>query len=100
LAGYRFAVTADAIVEKRDRADGGALFRAAWDYGRCGPRLYGRYRAHGMRRDLRGAVKSWIWLVAASPGLVNPSRRRQWVRTFGIRAGGLAGSVHQRLFFP
>jgi len=100
LAGYRFAVTADAAVEKRERTRLRSMFHAAWSYGRCGPRLYGRYRADGMRRDMQGAVKAWVWLVVASPGLVNPKRRRQWVRTFGIRAGRLASSVHQRVFFP
>jgi glycosyltransferase involved in cell wall biosynthesis len=100
LAGYRFAVTADAVVEKRERSGVKPMFRAALGYGRCGPRLYGRYRADGMRRDLRGAAKAWVWLVVASPGLVIPMRRRQWVRTFGIRAGRLAGSVHLRVFFP
>jgi glycosyltransferase involved in cell wall biosynthesis len=100
LAGYRFAVTADAAVEKRERTGARPMFQAAWSYGRCGPRLFGRYRADGMRRDIRGAAKAWAWLVVASPGLVNPKRRRQWVRTFGIRAGRLASSIHQRVFYP
>jgi GT2 family glycosyltransferase len=100
LAGYRFAVAADAVVEKRERVGGRAIFRAAWSYGRCDPRLYRRYRADGMRRDLQGAAKAWAWLLVAVPGLVQASRRRQWVRTFGIRAGRLAGSVAQREFFP
>ena len=100
LAGYRFAVSPDAVVEKRERTGVKPMLRAALGYGRCGPRLYGRYRADGMRRDLRGAAKAWIWLVVASPGLVLPTRRRQWVRTFGIHAGRLAGSVHLRVFFP
>jgi glycosyltransferase involved in cell wall biosynthesis len=100
LAGYRFAVSADAVVEKRERSGVRPMFRAALGYGRCGPRLYGRYRADGMRRDLRGAAKAWVWLVVNSPALVSTTRRRQWVRTFGIRAGRLEGSVHQRVFFP
>ena len=100
LAGYRLAVAADAIVEKRERAAGRPTFHAAWAYGRCGPRLYVRYRAKGMRRDLRGAAKAWVWLVGASPGLVRRSRRRQWIRTFGIRSGRLAESVKRRAFFP
>ena len=100
LDGYRFTVAADAVVEKRDRAAGLPTFRAAWAYGRCGPRLYARYRAEGMRRDLRGAAKAWVWLAAALPGLVKRPRRRQWVRTFAIRSGRLSGSVHLRVFFP
>ena len=90
----------DAVVEKRERAAGLPTFRGAWAYGRCGPRLYVRYRCRGMRRDLAGAAKAWIWLVATLPTLVLRSRRRQWVRTFAIRSGRLAGSVHLRVFFP
>ncbi len=99
-AGYRFVVTDAAVVEKRERNPGLPTFRAAWAYGQCGPRLFARYRSEGMRRDLRGAVKSWIWLVVTLPGLVRRSRRRQWVRTFAIRSGRLAGSAHLRVFFP
>lgn len=100
LAGFRFALAADGIVEKRERGAGRPIFRASWAYGRCGPRLYVRYRAKGMRRDLRGATKSWVWLAATLPALVMRHRRRQWVRTFAIRTGRLAGSVHSRVFFP
>jgi glycosyltransferase involved in cell wall biosynthesis len=100
LAGYRFAVACDAIVNKRERAGSRPMLRAAWAYGGCGPRLYRRYRGDGMRRDLRGAVKAWLWLLANGPGLVSPTRRRQWIRTLGIRAGRLAGSVTNRVFFP
>jgi glycosyltransferase involved in cell wall biosynthesis len=100
LAGFRFTVAIDAVVEKRERTAGLSTFRAAWAYGQCGPRLYVRYRSEGMRRDLHGAAKAWIWLAIALPGLVRQARRRQWVRTFAIRSGRLAGSVRLRAFFP
>jgi GT2 family glycosyltransferase len=100
LAGFRFALASDGIVEKRERAAGRPIFRASWAYGKCGPLLYVRYRAEGMRRDLRGATKSWVWLAATLPTLVIRHRRPQWVRTFAIRTGRLAGSVHSRVFFP
>lgn len=100
IAGYRFALATDAVVAKRERAAGLPTFRAAWAYGRCGPRLYVRYRAKGMRRDLQGAAKSWLWLILALPRLVQRSSRRQWVRTLAIRSGRLAGSFHLKVFFP
>jgi len=100
LAGYRFAVATGAAVDKRERAGGGPMFRAAWAYGWCGAPVYGRYRPLGMQRDLRGALKGWVWLVVAVPGLLDPRRRRQWVRTLGIRLGSLASSIRHRVFFP
>jgi glycosyltransferase involved in cell wall biosynthesis len=100
LAGYRFAVAPDAIVEKRERVSNLATFRAGWAYGRCGPRLFVRYRTTGMRRDLRGAAKAWLWLVLTLPGLIQHARRRQWIRAFAIRSGRLAGSFTLRAFFP
>jgi GT2 family glycosyltransferase len=100
LAGYRFVVTNDAIVDKRERVGSGPMFRTAWSYGWCGPQLYARYREQGMGRDVRGALKGWAWLVVAGPGTVIPRRRRQWVRTFGIRSGSAASSIRHRVFFP
>jgi glycosyltransferase involved in cell wall biosynthesis len=100
LAGYRFVTAADAIVFKREREGASSILRAAWAYGRCGPRLYRQFRSDGMRRDLKGATKAWVWLAVASPGLVSPTRRLQWVRTLGIRSGRLAGSIQKRVFFP
>ncbi len=100
LAGYRFAVSSDSAVAKREQAGSRSMFHAAWAYGRSDTVLYGHYRAKGMRRDLRGAAKTWIWLAVASPGLVMPSRRRPWMRAFGMRCGRLIGSVTHRVFFP
>jgi len=100
LAGYRFAVADSVIVDKREQAGGWRTLRAAFGYGKSGPLLFRHYRAHGMRRDTRGALKAWLWLVVTSPGLVVPARRQQWARTFGIRAGRLAGSVGRLSFFP
>ncbi len=100
LAGYRFAVGEKAVVAKRERTGAREAFRATWIYGRCDTLLYRNYRARGMRPDLRGAAKAWVWLVVASPGLAIPSRRRQWMRALGVRIGRLAGSMTHHTFFP
>jgi GT2 family glycosyltransferase len=100
LAGYRFFVADGAVVWKREPADARSILRKAWSYGLCGARLYRQYRAAGMHRDLRGAGKAWLWLLVNVPRLFRQAVRRQWLRTFGIRAGRLAGSATQHAFFP
>lgn len=100
LAGYRFAVTGAATVAKREPTGGRRALLTAWTYGKSGAVLFRRYRSAGMRRDIAGAARAWLWLLLAAPGLIMPSRRQPWARTFGIRAGRLAGSARQRVFFP
>jgi GT2 family glycosyltransferase len=100
LAGYRYSVADAAVVRKREPTDSQSILRKAWSYGRCGARLYRTYRSAGMRRDLRGAGKTWLWLLVNAPRLFAQPVRRQWLRSFGIRTGRLAGSVTQHAFFP
>jgi len=100
LEGYRFSVAPGAEVAKREPPGLRPLFRRAVAYGRCGPKLYRRYRGRGARRDLVGTAKSWAWLVVAVPGLGRPGVRRRWVRAAGVRLGRLVGSVGEHVFFP
>ena len=99
LAGYEFTATSDAVVEKRERAGVRPMFHAVWLMDGVG---------RGSIDDIVGMACGATYgggqgfrpFVAASPGLIRPTRRRQWARTFGIRAGRLAGSVTQHAFFP
>ncbi len=100
LSGYRFSVADGAVVRKREPVDERSIARKAWSYGRCGAILYRHYRATGMHRDVRGAIKAWLWLLVNVPRLFERQVRRQWLRTLAIRAGRLSGSVTQRAFFP
>ena len=100
LEGRRFVLAPDAVVAKREPRRLRPLFAAALAYGRCGPRLYRRYRTRGARRDLRGWVRSLGWLLVSVPSLGDPVRRHAWVRAAGVRLGRLVGSVEQRVFFP
>ena len=100
LQGFTFAIARTALVSKRERSTGREVFRQTTAYGRCGPVLFRRHRACGARRDLRGAFKSWVWLVVAIPRLLQPGQRQRWIRTAGMRSGRLVGSVQQRTFFP
>ena len=102
LAGFRFAVATDAVVEKRERAAGLPTFRGAWAYGRCGPALYVRYRGRGHAARPAGSGKG-VGLVGGHSSRPRRCvrRRRQWVRTFGMRSGRLAGSDSDApVFFP
>ncbi|MGH9017671.1 MAG: glycosyltransferase family 2 protein [Acidimicrobiales bacterium] len=100
LEGYTFAVAGAAVVAKRERVGAGALFGRAFAYGRCGPRLYRRYRGRGARRDVAGSARSWAWLVMALPRLGRRDVRRRWIRAAGVRLGRLVGSVAARVLFP
>lgn len=101
LAGYRFALAPDAVVAKRDRAGFTQVFTQAMAYGRGAPVLYRRHRQSGATRNLRGAARSWLWLVAHLPQVATSGpQRNQWARGAGMRVGRLVGSAHDRVFFP
>jgi GT2 family glycosyltransferase len=99
LSGRRFVLNPDAVVAKRERRGFKAAFKRYTAYGRCGPVLFRRFRADGLRRDLILAAKTWIWLVLSTPRLVRPEFRERWARVAGWRTGSLVESVRQRVLF-
>lgn len=100
LQGFRFDIAESAVVAKRERSEFKTVFRQAYGYGLCGPVLHLRYRSAGARRDLNGAIRSWIWVVFSLPLLLSSERRRVWARTAGMRLGRIDGSLKERVFFP
>lgn len=101
LAGYRFTMDPGAVVDKRDRTGFRPVFRQGFAIGRGGVVLYRRHRASGARRNLSGAVRSWLWLLARLPKLATAGRGRDaWARTAGMRTGRLVESALERVFFP
>ena len=100
LHGSTFALAPDAVVSKRDRSDARGSFDQAYAFGQCGALLHRRFRAAGARRDLRGALKAWLWLLGRSYLVALPSRRAGWTRAAGIRLGRVTGSLRLRVFFP
>ncbi len=100
LRGYTFVEAPLAVVSKRARSDFASVFRQAYGYGKCGPRLHKRYRRAGARRDLRGALKAWAWLVVSLPRVTQPTRRIEWARGAGTRLGRLEASIRLGVFFP
>jgi glycosyltransferase involved in cell wall biosynthesis len=100
LHGFTFAEAPGAVVSKRARSDARGVFEQAYAYGQCGPLLHKRYRKAGARRDLRGALKAWLWLVVSLPRIAQPTRRIEWARGAGTRLGRLEASFRLRVFFP
>ncbi len=100
LQGFRFESAPEAVVSKRERPEFWSVFRQAYAYGRCGPVLYHRYRRAGARRDLRGSLKAWGWLVYSLPRLVQGELRIEWARAAGMRSGRLVGSLEESVLFP
>ena len=100
LHGFTFAESPTAVVSKRARSDFRSVFRQAYGYGQCGPLLHKRYRRSGARRDLRGALKAWVWLLVSLPRVFQPTRRIEWARGAGTRLGRLEASIRLRVFFP
>lgn len=100
LAGYRFTTIPDALVAKRARTTVKGIYRQTRSYGLAGPVLYRRYRSHGLRRDVAGALKIWLWLLVFAPLTFQPERRFEWARAAGTRVGRLQGSWRTKTFFP
>jgi glycosyltransferase involved in cell wall biosynthesis len=101
LRGFRFEVAPDAVVARREHPGFTPAFRHGSAYGLSGPALYRRHRADGARPDLRGAARSWLWLIARLPLLLRRTDLRdQWAHAAGMRTGRLRGSLRERVFFP
>ena len=92
-------MTTGAVLARRDQQGFRAVFSRYTAYGRCGPVLYGRFRASGLRRDLPLAAKAWAWVIVTTPRLVQPEFRDRWARVAGWRTGRLVASVGHRVLF-
>ena len=99
LAGYRFVV-GEGVISRRERHGTPALLRRSIQYGRCGPVLYQRFRSAGLRAEPAAALRSWLYVVATIPRLLDPNVRWHWARVAGWRIGRLIESCRRLVFFP
>jgi GT2 family glycosyltransferase len=101
LGGAQFIDAPEAMVAKRARSSFRGVFRQCLAYGETHPILYKRYKSDGLRRDLVGSLKRWVWLVLSAPLVcVQPNRRFEWARGSGICLGRLKSSWRNRVFYP
>lgn len=99
LAGYPLHVEPAALVAKRGRPVCGAIWRQHFTYGLDDPKLYRRFRAHGMPRKLGRAARRYAWLVAHLHHLRSPSTRPSWIRVAAGQAGRLVGTLRERALY-
>lgn len=97
--GYPLHDVPDAVVHYRYRDSLGGIFRQTMAYGREHPRLFLRYRSHGMPRP---SLKDWLRRVRRLVRWFPPrsaSVRHRWVREFGFLLGRAKGSIECRTLF-
>ena len=100
LTGHPITPVPDAIVHIRLRPGLRALASQRYRYGRSGPMLYRRFRAEGMPRGLRSALKQTARVLVVAPTCaVNPVRRRWLVRNVSSLVGSMVGSVRYRTVY-
>jgi GT2 family glycosyltransferase len=98
--GYRFVISTDMVVSRRDRSGFSQVFKRFVAYGRSGPVLYKRHRANGLKREGTDAARAWVWILLSSPRLLKADFRIKWAWVAGWRVGRLSGSARQHVFFP
>jgi glycosyltransferase involved in cell wall biosynthesis len=101
VEGRRLARAPDAVVAYRYRASAWATARQYYAWGEANPRLFRRYRAHGMRRaNLVDAVRTWTWIVAGVALLpFSAAHRGRWALRTAERVGHVVGSIRHRVVF-
>jgi GT2 family glycosyltransferase len=97
LAGFRFAVVAEAVVARRARATLRGLWSQHNQWGRTNVSLWVRYREQGMpRSSVLEALRTYAWLLSRLPACRDDAARREWARLAGVRWGRLSGSLRER----
>lgn len=100
LRGARFTFVPEANVRKRRREGLAAAWRQHFDFGLIDAELYRRFRAHGMPRRVRQALRAYAWLAVRAPLLWRPVVRERWTRVAARRSGRLRGSLRCKVAYP
>lgn len=100
LASFTLGFAPGAVVHYRYRTSPRGVWRQAYLSGLDEARLYRDYRSKGLRRSpFTRTLRTWAWLLARVPYLVDPARRGIWMRRAGEAWGRVAGSVRFRVLF-
>jgi GT2 family glycosyltransferase len=100
LEGVPLVLVPDAILHYRHRSSVGGVYRQMKGYGTAGPRLYAKYRDHGMpRRSFKGAVRFWGALATHLLKIRNKQDAAGYVALIGYRIGILKGCIQARVIY-
>ena len=101
LAGYSLGYAKDAVMQIRYRSNLRSAAQQVYQYGKSHPKLYRRFRPHGLRRSsLREAATIWMRLAIRLPNLARGTTRRgNWIRIASLRFGRVVGSIQHRVIF-
>ena len=101
VSSFRLVAAPDAVVRYRLRPRVSLLARQHFHYGTTGPRLYRRFRDHGMppRRPAE-ALRTWAWILLTCPAAVWSDRfRGRWALEAALACGRLASSMRNRVLY-
>lgn len=99
LAGYSLGFAPGAVMHYRYRASLRSLAHQSYASGYDAALLTNDFSALGLPRQRASSVfRKWAWVAGmALPALIRESTRGTWVRRLGESAGGLVGSIENRL---
>ena len=90
----------NAVIEIHHHAGARGSFRRGRSHGRAGPKLYRRYRIHGMpRRSWRAVIRYYGGLLARIPRLRSQADLNAWLFLAGYRVGLVEGCFRQRVLY-
>ena len=101
VASFRLVVAPLAVVQYRLRPRVGLLARQHFYYGTTGPRLYRRFRDHGMpRRRPAETLRTWAWILCTWPAAAFSDRfRGRWALEAALACGRVASSMRNRVLY-
>lgn len=101
LAGYELARSREAMIRIYSREDWRSMAKQQYLWGVGAAQLYRRFVDHGMPRSpIVRILLGWAGVLALAPGaLVIPRLRSWWIGAAARRAGRLAGSFRERVFY-
>ena len=99
LAGYQVAFAPGALIRRRFKGTLRSSMRQYFRYGVSEPHLFRHWRRHGMERDIRKAVATWLWLARSLPLLKSEGGRGHWLLMAALCCGRICGSLRWRVAF-